>query len=82
MFPQARPGPNVSWMLSHLLQTEKVGDVFDAAKADPVLAGALIVAGLATLVVFLWGLTRQLFKAALFAGLASAGIWFWYFKVK
>lgn len=60
----------------------QVGDVVDAAKADPVLAGALVVAGLATLGIFFWGIVKQFFKAALFAGLASAAIWFWYFNIR
>ncbi len=74
-------------MLWILLQTddlvpEQVGEVIDAAKADPALAGALIAVGLATLGIFLWGMTRQVFKAALFAGLTSAGVWYWYFNIK
>jgi hypothetical protein len=74
-------------MLSLIFQTgdltpERVGDVIDAAKADPVLAGMLIAAGLATLGLFFWGVIRQVFKAALFAGLASAGIWYWYLNVR
>lgn len=74
-------------MLSFFLQTdelvpEQVGEVIEAAKADPALAAALIAAGVATLAFFVWGMTKQLFKAALFAGLASAGIWYWYFNIK
>lgn len=69
-------------MLNFLWQTERVGDVIEAAKADPALAGALIAAGVATLFLFFWGLFKQVFKTALFAGLASAGIWYWYFNVK
>lgn len=61
---------------------EQVGDVIEAAKADPVLAGILIAVGLATLGVFFWGIVKQVFKAALFAGLASAGVWFWYFNIR
>ena len=74
-------------MLLLFLQTdelvpEQVGEVIEAAKADPALAAALIAAGVATLAIFVWGMTKQLFKAALFAGLASAGIWYWYFNIK
>lgn len=72
-------------MLRTLFQTEipdQVGQVIDAAKADPVLAGALIAAGLATLGIFFWGIVKQAFKAAIFAGLASAGIWYWYFNIR
>ncbi len=78
---------NLRLMLSLLLQTEElvpeqVGEVIEAAKADPVLAGALIAVGVATLGLFVWGLTKQVFKAALFAGLASAGVWYWYFNIR
>lgn len=69
-------------MLSYFWQTERVEDVIEAAKADPVLAGALIAAGVATLGITFWGLFKQVFKTALFAGLASAGIWYWYFNIR
>ena len=74
-------------MLPSFLQTddlvpEQIGDVVEAAKADPVLAGALIVVGVATMALFVWGMTKQVFKAAIFAGLASAGVWYWYFNVR
>lgn len=72
-------------MLTFLFQTEvpeRVGEVIDAAKADPALAGVLIAAGLATLGIFFWGMVKQVFKAAFFAGLASAGIWYWYFNIR
>lgn len=81
----ARTGSNLLPMFRILAQTEvpeRVGDVIEAAKADPVLAGVLISAGLATLGIFFWGIVKQFFKAALFAGLASAGIWFWYFNIR
>lgn len=72
-------------MLRILSQTEipdQVGDVIDTAKSDPVLAGVLVVVGLATLGLFFWGIVKEFFKAALFAGLASAGIWYWYFNIR
>ena len=64
------------------LVPEQIEDVVEAAKADPLLAGALIVVGVATLGLFVWGLTKQVFRAALFAGLASAGVWYWYFNIR
>jgi len=78
---------NLRSMLHFLFQTDdvvpdQVGEVIDAAKTDPVLAAALIAAGVATLALFVWGLSKQLFKAALFAGAASAGVWYWYFNIK
>jgi hypothetical protein len=72
-------------MLNLLLQTEvpeRVGEVLDAAKEDPVLAGILLAIGVATLAIFLWGLVKQVFKAAIFGGVASAIVWFWYFDVR
>ena len=72
-------------MLSFIFQTEvpeQVVEVIDAAKEDPVLAGILVAVGLATLGIFFWGLVKQLFKAAFFAGLASAGVWYWYFNIR
>lgn len=72
-------------MFSFFLQTEvpeQVGEVIEAAKADPVLAGVLVAVGLATLGVFFWGVTKQLFKAALFGGISSAVVWFWYFNIR
>ena len=64
------------------LVPEDVTEVIEKAKADPVLAGALILVGVATAGLFFWGLTKQLFKAALFAGVASAGVWYWYFNIR
>jgi hypothetical protein len=61
---------------------EQVDGVFEAAKADPVLAGVLIAAGVATLGLFVWGVFKQVLKTALLAGAASAGIWFWYFNLR
>jgi hypothetical protein len=72
-------------MLRFIFQTEvpeQVGEVIDAAKDDPVLAGILVAVGLATLGIFFWGLVKQVFKAAFFAGLASAGVWYWYFNIR
>lgn len=69
-------------MLRELLQTEIPDQVIDAAKDDPVLAGVLLAAGLATLGIFFWGMIKQFFKAAFFAGLATVGIWYWYFNIR
>lgn len=77
-------GSNLTAMSRFLLQTEvpeQVTEVIEAAKADPVLAGALIAVGVATAGLFFWGIAKQLFKAALFGGLASVGVWYWYFNL-
>lgn len=61
---------------------DHLGQVVDQAKADPALLGILIAVGGITAVVFLWGLVKQVFKAALVAGLLSAGAWYWYFNIR
>ena len=78
-------------MLRLLMQTEELvpedvreraDEIIDTVKADPTLQAVLVVVGVLTLGIFLWGITKQVFKAALFAGLASAGIWYWYFNIR
>jgi len=74
-------------MLWLLLQTgddvrERADEIFETVKADPTLLAILIGVGIITAAIFVWGLVRQVFKAALFAGLASAGVWFWYFNIQ
>ena len=61
---------------------ETVNQIVEAAKADPVLLAVLIGIGVITLGVFFWGIVKQVFKAALVAGLLSAAVWFWYFNVR
>jgi hypothetical protein len=61
---------------------DRADEIIDTVKADPALLAVLVAVGVATLALFVWGLTKQVFKAALFAGLASAGVWYWYFNVK
>lgn len=78
-------------MLRLLMQTEELipedvrdraDEIIDTVKADPTLLAILVVVGLLTFGIFVWGITKQVFKAAIFAGLASAGIWYWYFNVR
>jgi len=61
---------------------DRADEIIDSVKADPTLLAVLVAVGVATLALFVWGLTKQVFKAALFAGLASAGVWYWYFNVR
>ncbi|MCB2222665.1 MAG: hypothetical protein KQH83_00710 [Actinobacteria bacterium] len=61
---------------------ETVSQIVEAAKADPTLLAVLIGVGVVTLGIFFWGLVKQVFKAALVAGLLSAGVWFWYFQIR
>lgn len=57
---------------------EIIGDV----QANPALLAVLIAIGVVSAIIFVWGVTKQLFKAALFAALASAGAWYWYFNIR
>jgi hypothetical protein len=78
-------GGNLAAMLT-LFQDSDIVDqgrqVVEAAKDDPVLAGVLIGIGVITAGIVVFGLIKQLFKAAFVAALLSAGAWFWYFNIR
>jgi hypothetical protein len=38
--------------------------------------------GVLAVVVFVWGIAKQAFKAAFLAAVLGAGAWFWYFNVR
>jgi hypothetical protein len=61
---------------------EQVQETVETIKANPVLAAVLIGIGVLTLGIFLWGIVKQAFKAAIVGGLLSAGAWFWYFNIR
>ena len=61
---------------------ETVNQIVEAAKADPLLLAVLIGVGVITAGIFIWGITKQLFKAAIVAGLLSVGVWYWYFNIR
>jgi hypothetical protein len=61
---------------------ERAEEIVDTVKANPTLAAILIGVGLLTLAVFVWGMMKQVFKAAIFGGLLSAAAWFWYFNIR
>lgn len=61
---------------------EQGKEIIEAAKTDPAVLGVLIGVGVLTAGVFLWGLTKQVFKAALVAGVLSVGVWIWYFNIR
>ncbi|MFH1103820.1 MAG: hypothetical protein V1757_02585 [Actinomycetota bacterium] len=61
---------------------ELAGQIVDQVKANPVLLAMLIGVGVITAIVFLWGIVKQAFKAAIFAGLLSVGAWYWYFNIR
>jgi hypothetical protein len=61
---------------------ERADEIVETVKANPALAAMLIGVGILTAIVFVWGLTKQVFKAALFGGLLSVAAWYWYFNVR
>ena len=61
---------------------DKGEQLIESAKADPVLAGVLIAIGVITAIIFVWGLFKQVFKAAFVAAALSAGAWYWYFQIR
>lgn len=61
---------------------DRADEIIETVKADPTLLAILIGIGVLTAALFVWGIVRQFFKAAIFAGLASAGVWYWYFDVR
>jgi hypothetical protein len=61
---------------------EQAGQIVEEVKANPTLAAILIGVGVLTALLFVWGIVKQFFKAAIFAGLASAGAWYWYFNIR
>jgi transposase len=61
---------------------DKANQIVDQVKANPVLLAMLIGVGVITAVIFLWGITKQVFKAAIVAGVLSVGAWYWYFNIR
>lgn len=62
--------------------TERGTEIVDTVKANPTLLTALMIVGALTALLFVWGIIRQVFRAALFGGLASAATWYWYFNIR
>jgi hypothetical protein len=61
---------------------ERTDEIVETVKANPVLLGVLAVIGAITAVIFLFGVVRQAFKAAMIGGLLSAAAWYWYFSIR
>lgn len=61
---------------------ERAAQVVNEVKANPVLLAILIGIGVITAAIFLLGIVKQAFKAAVFGGLLSVGAWYWYFNVR
>jgi hypothetical protein len=61
--------------------SERAAQIVDTVKVNPVLWQSIGV-GVITACIFLWGIVKQAFKAAIFAGLLSVGAWYWYFNIR
>lgn len=61
---------------------ERAEEIVEQVKANPVLASILIGVGILTAGVFVWGMLKQVIKAAVFGGILSAAAWFWYFNIR
>ena len=61
---------------------ERAAQIVDEVKANPVLLAMLIGIGVITAAIFLFGIAKQAFKAAIVGGLLSAGAWYWYFNIR
>jgi hypothetical protein len=96
--PQHRacPGTGPNLPVVHFLQTvpeeiidrvpeelrDRADEIVGEVSANPVLLAMLVIAGVLTVIMFVWGVTKQAFKAAAFAALAGAGVWYWYFSIR
>jgi hypothetical protein len=67
-------------LVQHLPQNVQEG--LETVKADPVLMWTLVAVGAVTALVFIIGLMKSAFKAAVLGGLLSAAAWIWYFKIR
>ncbi len=47
---------------------------------DPALLAVLAIVGGLAVLIFVWGVVKSAFKAALFAGVVGAAAWFWFFN--
>ncbi len=61
---------------------DKAGDIVEQVKANPVLMWILVGVGALAALVFVIGIIKHAFKAALLAGLLSVGAWYWYFNIR
>ncbi len=61
---------------------ERGAEIVAEVQANPALLVILVVIGVVSAMIFFWGVVKQLFKAAIFAGIASAGAWYWFFNIR
>jgi hypothetical protein len=61
---------------------DRVEEIAETVEANPTLAAILIGVGVITALIFLWGVFKQAFKAAIVGAILSAGAWYWYFNIQ
>jgi len=78
------PLSTIAWLAAQLPGdvSERAGEIADQVKENPTLAAILLGIGVLAVVVFVWGIAKQAFKAAFLAAVLGAGAWFWYFNVR
>ena len=76
---------NRIWLLAQTVPDdlrEKGAEIVADVQANPALLAILVVIGVVSALIFVFGVAKQLFKAALFAGIASVGAWYWFFNIR
>jgi uncharacterized membrane protein len=78
------PLATIAWLAAQVPEdfSKRAGEIVDQVKENPTLAAILLGIGILAIVVFIWGITKQAFKAAFLAAVLGAGAWFWYFNVR
>jgi hypothetical protein len=61
---------------------EWAGEIADQVRANPELQRILVVIGMITAAIFVFGIIKQAFKAAVIGGILTVVAWFWYFNVR
>lgn len=61
--------------------TERAQEIADQVRANPTLLGILVVIGILTALIFVWGIVKNVIKAIIFGGAASVAAWIWYFNI-
>ena len=58
---------------------ETARDIAQRFREDPAFMWTLVAIGVITAIVFIWGMFKQTFKAAIVGALLCAGAWYWFF---
>jgi membrane associated rhomboid family serine protease len=61
---------------------EEIQQGIETVKADPVLMWILIGVGVLTALIFVVGIIKHAFKAAVFGAVLSVAAWIWYFNIR